>query len=340
MTEFLHIVTKEEAGRSVKELIRCHFTFSSRLMTKLKFQNLVYLNGEPMPGWVPTKEGDTILVRMPEEVSDFEPEDIPIHVIYEDPYILVLNKQAGVAVHPTKGKPNHTIANGLMKKMADDAAVNRGEPYKIRFVNRLDMNTSGLMIVAKTGFAQEEIIKQMRKNQVVKKYIAVVTGEIPEEEGTIDLPLGRPYPDEVERWVVPEEEGGSPSVTHYYVLDRLKGHSIVELKLDTGRTHQIRIHLSYIGYPIVGDHLYCHGNPFEYRRRNNIPKDFHEEIVSPYIDRQALHARYLAFRHPVTGKKLAFEAPLPDDMKKLIDLLRSGNLHSGDPHSLDSFTGK
>ncbi|MCI8609358.1 MAG: RluA family pseudouridine synthase [Firmicutes bacterium] len=321
MTEFKHIVTPEESGRSIKELIRHHFTFSSRLMTKLKFQNLVYLNGEPMPGWIPTQTGDILLVKMPEEASDFPPEDIPIHVIYEDDDILVLNKQAGVAVHPTKGKPDHTIANGLMKKMLDDQETGKGQPYKIRFVNRLDMNTSGLMIVAKTGFAQEEIIKQMRKNRVIKKYITVVTGEIPEEEGTIDLPLGRPYADEVERWVVPEEEGGSPSVTHYTVLDRFAGHSLVELKLDTGRTHQIRIHLSYIGYPIVGDHLYCHGNPFEYRRIHNIPKDFHEEIVSPYINRQALHARYLAFRHPVTGENLSFEAPIPDDITQLLATL-------------------
>lgn len=322
MTEFRHTVTEDEAGRSVKELIRHHFTFSSRLLTKLKYQNLVFLNGEPMPGWIPTAQGDEIVVKMPEETSDFEPEDIPIHVVYEDGDILVLNKQPWVAVHPTKGKPNHTIANGLMKKMQEDAAAGIGSPYKIRFVNRLDMNTSGLMIVAKTGFAQEEIIKQMRKNQVVKKYIAVVIGEIPEEEGTIDLPLGRPYPDEVERWVLPVEEGGQPSVTHYRVLERFHGHSMAELKLDTGRTHQIRIHLSYIGYPIVGDHLYCHGDPFEYRRVHNIPGYVHEERVSPYIDRQALHARYLAFRHPVTGENMTFEAPLPEDMEKLIDLMR------------------
>lgn len=322
MTEFRHIVTEEEAGRSVKELMRQHFTFSSRLMTKLKFQNLVFLNGEPMPGWVPTACGDEIVVKMPEETSDFEAEDIPIDVVYEDKDILVLNKQPWVAVHPTKGKPNHTIANGLMKKMKDDMAAGTGEPYKIRFVNRLDMNTSGLMIVAKNGFAQEEIIKQMRKNQVEKKYIAVVTGEIPEEEGTIDLPLGRPFPDEVERWVLPEEEGGQPSVTHFRVLERFNGHTLVELKLETGRTHQIRIHLSYIGYPIVGDHLYCHGDPFEYRRVHNIPGYVHEERVSPYIDRQALHARYLAFRHPVTKELLSFETEIPQDIQQLITILK------------------
>ncbi len=322
MTEFKHIVTADEAGCSVKELMRKHFTFSSRLMTKLKFQKLVYLNGEQMPGWIPTEAGDEILVRMPEETSDFPPEDIPINVVYEDNDILVINKQPWVAVHPTKGKPNHTIANGLMKKMYDDEAAGRGHLYKIRFVNRLDMNTSGLMIVAKNSFAQEEIVKQMRKNTVIKRYIAVVTGEMPNDEGTIDLPLGRPYPDEVERWVMPVEDGGQESITHYKVLERFNGHTLVELQLETGRTHQIRIHLSYIGYPIVGDHLYCYGDPFEYRRVNNIEDYVHNERVSEYIDRQALHARYLAFEHPVTRQLMEFKTDIPDDIEKLIETVK------------------
>ncbi len=315
MTEFQYIVEKGEEGLSIKDILRRHFSFSSRLMTKLKFQNLIFLNGMPMPGWVPVSDGDIIQIHMPEEHSDFPPEDIPIIPVYEDSYLLVLNKQAGTAVHPTKGKPNHTIANGLMKKMEED-----GESYKIRFVNRLDMNTSGLLLVAKNGFVQEEIIKQMRRHQVTKKYIAVVTGVIPEEEGTIDLPLGRPFPDQVERWVLPEEQGGSPSVTHYRVIRRYPRHTLVELKLETGRTHQIRIHLSYIGYPIEGDHLYCHGDPFLYRCLHG---DTHEEKVSPYIDRQALHACLLEFRHPITDRSIRCQAPLPEDMQALIRQIQS-----------------
>lgn len=315
MTEFQYTVTEEDKGLAVKDILRRRFTFSSRLMTKLKFQNLVYLNGESMPGWVPVSPGDVLQIHMPEEHSEFPPEDIPITPIYEDAYLLVLNKQAGTAVHPTKGKPNHTIANGLMKKMQDD-----GETYKIRFVNRLDMNTSGLLMVAKNGFVQEEIIKQMRRNEVEKKYLAVVRGVIPEEEGTIDLPLGRPFPDQVERWVLPEAEGGAPSITHYRVLERYHNHSLVELRLETGRTHQIRIHLAYIGYPIEGDHLYCHGDPFAYRLLHG---DIHEEKVSPYIGRQALHAYSLRFRHPTDGEMIQCEAPLPEDMKQLITIFKT-----------------
>ncbi len=320
MTEFTHTVTPDEAGRPIRDILRRNFHFSSRLMTKLKAGDLILLNGEPMPGWVPAAAGDRITARMPQETSDIAPEPIPLDILYEDAYLLVLNKQAGVAVHPTKNKPYHTIANGVMQKMLTDMekGSDPAAPYKIRFVNRLDMNTSGLLLVAKTGYVQEEIIRQMRAKEVEKKYLAVVTGVVSEEEGVIDLPLGHPYEDEIERWVVPEQKGGVSAVTRYRTLRRFREHTLLELSLETGRTHQIRIHLSYIGYPIVGDHLYGHGDPFLYRKLHNIPKDVHEEHISPYIDRQALHAYELTFRHPVSGARMTFRAPLPQDMRDLL----------------------
>lgn len=333
MSQFQYIVTKEdrEAERSVKELVRANFTFSSRLMTKLKQKHLVKLNGETMQWWITPEAGDIITVELPEEKSDFPPEDIPIAVVYEDADLLVINKQPGVVVHPTKGKPCHTIANGLMQKMLEE-----GENYKIRFVNRLDMNTSGLLIVAKNSHAQDALTKQMNASArgLHKKYKAIVVGEMPADSGTIDLPLGRPDPEEVERWVLPVEQGGYPSVTHYQVLDRFHGHSLVELELETGRTHQIRVHLSYLGYPILGDHLYCHGDPFAYRRLHGDPRACDtanddavlgqggKEIVSDLIDRQALHAFSLTLTHPVSGETLHLEAPLPEDMLAVIAKLK------------------
>lgn len=331
MSEFKYIVTKDDVSRSlsVKQLVRANFTFSSRLMTKLKQNHLVFLNGEEVQWWISPAEGDIISILLPEEKSDFPPEDIPISVIYEDSDLLVINKQPGVVVHPTKGKPCHTIANGIMKKMLDER-----ESYKIRFVNRLDMNTSGLLIVAKNSHAQDSLTKQMNADAggLHKKYKAIVVGEMPEDSGTIDLPLGRPDENEVERWVLPVEKGGYPSVTHYKVLDRFSGYSLVELELETGRTHQIRVHLSYIGYPILGDHLYCHGDPFEYRRIHGDPRDDEDynpqcgqggkEIVSDLIDRQALHAFSLTFRHPVSDEGLHLEAPLPADMQTVIEKLK------------------
>ena len=352
MSQFQYIVTKEdrEAERSVKELVRANFTFSSRLMTKLKQKHLVKLNGETMQWWITPEAGDIITATLPEEKSDFPPEDIPIAVVYEDADLLVINKQPGVVVHPTKGKPCHTIANGLMQKMLEE-----GENYKIRFVNRLDMNTSGLLIVAKNSHAQDALTKQMNASArgLHKKYKAIVVGEMPEDSGTIDLPLGRPDPEEVERWVLPVEQGGYPSVTHYQVLDRFHGHSLVELELETGRTHQIRVHLSYLGYPILGDHLYCNGDPFAYRRLHGEQREMPcntrsavdrnddcpracasaakdgaargqggKEIVSDLIDRQALHAFSLTLTHPVSGETLHLEAPLPEDMLAVIAKLK------------------
>lgn len=329
MAKFTYIVKESDRELSIKELLSRNFSFSSRFMTKLKQNRLIFLNGESMPGWVLPNPGDVITVVTPEETSDFPPEDIPISIVYEDEDLLVINKQPGIVVHPTKGKPCHTIANGLMKRMLD-----KGESYKIRFVNRLDMNTSGLLIVAKNSYAQDNLTKQMKTDHIQKKYMAIVSGVMVQDRGTIDLPLGRPDPNEVERWVVPVEEGGYPSVTHFKVLKRFKKNTLVELQLETGRTHQIRIHLAYIGHPIEGDHLYCHGDPFEYRRIHGDPRpsldgspgprmETNPEIVSDIINRQALHAFSLTFKHPVTGERLHLEAPLPDDMKRALAYLEA-----------------
>lgn len=317
MTQFNYTVTESDKELSVKELLRRNFHFSSRLMTKLKQQDLVTLNGEPVRGWMMPSPGDKLTVTLPEETCDYPPEDIPIEVVFEDKDLLVINKQAGHVVHPTKGKPNNTIANGVMKKMLDD-----GDSYKIRFANRLDMNTSGLLIVAKNGYTQEHLIRQMKADKIQKRYIAVLDGIIEEEFGTVNKPIGRPDPDEVERWLLPVENGGYESVTHYKVLERFaSGYTLAELRLETGRTHQIRVHMASVGHPVTGDHLYNNGDPFLYRKLNGDFRrieDSSEESTSEFIDRQALHAYYLSFIHPVTGEQIELEAPLPEDIKKLI----------------------
>ncbi len=320
MTEFNYTVTETDKELSVKELLRRNFHFSSRLLTKLKQQDLVTLNGNPVRGWMIPLPGDKLTVTLPQETCDFQPEDIPISVIFEDKDLLVINKQPGYVVHPTKGKPNHTIANGIMKKMLDD-----GEKYKIRFANRLDMNTSGLLMIAKNSFTQDRLIRQMKAGIIRKEYLAVVDGIMEHDLGTINAPIGRPDPDEVERWILPTDQGGYDSVTHYKVIRRFQsGYTLVRLRLETGRTHQIRVHMASIGHPVTGDHLYNNGDPFLYRKLHG---DFRrvegieEKSTSPYIDRQALHACSLSFFHPVTNEKTELEAPLPDDMVKLIDYI-------------------
>lgn len=294
MTKFRYVVTEEDKGIPVKGLLRQRFTFSSRMRTKLKYQNLVRLNGEEVAGWITPNVGDVITISLPEEKSDFPPEDIPIYVVYEDDDILILNKQPGVTVHPTKGHPDHTLANGLMKYMNDTE-----QAFKIRFVNRLDMDTSGLLIVAKNAHAQEEITKQMKANTTEKRYKAIVHGNVEEDEFTINLPIGRPDPESIARCVLPVESGGYDSITHVKVLARYGDFTMVELLLETGRTHQIRVHMSHLGHPLVGDHLYGGDENL-----------FH---------RQALHSYHLKIDHPITRERLTLNADLPDDIKELIE---------------------
>lgn len=314
MSQFTYKVTEKDKGLPIKDLVRTKFSFSSRLLSKLKRQELILCDGKSIPLWIVPPEGSVITIFLPHEKSDFEPENIPISVVYEDEHILIIDKQPGIVVHPTKGKPCHTLANGLMNKM-----INEGKNYKIRFVNRLDMNTSGLLIVAKNSHSQDELTRQMKLGQVAKRYKAIVVNPPSEDEGTIDKPIGRPDPEEVERWILDESAGGYPSVTHYKILERFVKYGLIELSLETGRTHQIRVHLSSIGSPILGDHLYSHGDPFEYRKKHG---ELRVEIVSNLIGRQALHAFYLSFLHPVSGERMEFSSPLPADIASAIDKIK------------------
>ena len=295
MAKYEHTVTSEEQGLSVKKIIKEHFTFSRRFWTKMKFQNLIDLNGTPIPGYIIPKPGDLISIRLPEEKSCFTPEDIPIDVLYEDDDLLLINKQPGVTVHPTKGHPLHTIANGIMKYMEDT-----DQSFKIRFAIRLDMDTSGIVIIVKNSNAHNSISQQMQHKSVKKKYMAVVKGVIEDDDFTIDLPVGRPSLDSVARSVM--YEGGKDAVTDVHVIRRFSSYTLVDLTLQTGRTHQLRVHLSHIGHPIVGDYLYGGDAPH-------------------LIERQALHAYYISFRHPLTGEPFEITCEPTDDIKKCIELI-------------------
>ena len=294
MTQFRHIVTSEDVGKEVRQITREYFDFSARLRNRIKREKLTMRNGEPAEGWHKVSLGDEISITLPDEHSNFPPEDIPIDVVYEDDDLMIINKQPWIVVHPTKGHPAGTIANALSNYME-----NTGDIFKIRFVNRLDRDTSGLLLVAKNAYCQNHITDQMRKGCIHKKYIAIVKGNMASESGTIDLPIGRPDPDNIKRGVVAE---GAPSVTHYKVLEHLRDHTLVELLLETGRTHQIRVHMSHIGHPVAGDTLYG-GDDAE------------------VIDRQALHAASLSLIHPITKEPVEFGAPLPDDMREAISTL-------------------
>lgn len=303
MSNYSHRVTEEEEREdlTINQILRRNFKFSSRFKTKIKFQKLVDLNGEQSPGYLRPKAGDEIVVRLPEETSDFPMEDIPVSPLYEDEDILIIDKQPGVTVHPTKGHPSHTLANGIMKYMHDT-----DQSFKIRFANRLDMDTSGIVIVAKNANSQNDISHQMRNQTTVKKYRAVVLGDVKEDFFTIDLPIGRPFEDQVQRSVM--AEGGKDAVTDVQVLKHFGDrYTLVELTLHTGRTHQIRVHLSHIGHPIAGDQLYGGEDP--------------------HIQRQALHSCYLKFLHPMSHEPLEIRSELPEDIQRCITEIKNESEH-------------
>ena len=302
MTRFKYIVqnSDEDGKKAVRDLIYTNFNISSRLKKKIKRENLVFVNGMPVKNHHLPQAGDILTIGLPEETSYFPPEDIPLNILYEDDDLLILNKQPGVVVHPTNGNPFHTLANGIMKYMLDT-----DQQFKIRFVNRLDMGTSGVVVVGKNSHAQDNMTKQMQKGSVEKTYLAILQGNFEDKSGVVDLPIGRPDSERLQRAVM--AEGGSPSVTRYEVLEELVGaYSLVQLQLETGRTPQIRVHMAHLGHPVLGDHLYGEEQP-------------------QLISRQALHSSSLAFLHPVTGKPIKITAPLPSDMKEALERIQQNN---------------
>ena len=300
MAKYEHTVTSEEAGLTINQILRLNYKFSSRFRTKMKYQSLVDLNGSPAPGYIKPAAGDVIGVRLPEETSDFPPENIPLDIVYEDDDLILINKQPGIIVHPTKGHPEHTIANAVMYYMNETR-----QSFKVRFANRIDMDTTGIIIVAKNANAQNDLSDQMRRGTVIKKYIALVQGNVDGDHFIIDEPVGRPSQESIRRVVM--SEGGKKAVSEVRVIERFSSeaygpHTLVEVTLHTGRTHQIRVHMSHIGNIIAGDELY-------YGRTD-------------LISRQALHAYHIEFTHPATGAQMVFDAPCPEDIQKAISILR------------------
>ncbi len=261
---------------------------------------LVTVNGTVVPKRTKTKRGDVICVTVPPaELIEAVPQDIPIDIVYEDEHLLVVNKPQGMVVHPAAGNPDGTLVNALMYHLDGRLSSINGK-LRPGIVHRIDKDTSGLLIVAKTDEAHVSLAAQIAEHSFERCYEAVVRGVPKEHEGTVDAPIGRHRTDRKRMAVV---AGGRNAVTHYRVLEVYKGFSHLRLRLTTGRTHQIRVHMSHIGHPIAGDTTY--GGP---------------PLAS--LVGQCLVAKYIGFTHPITGELLELEAELPDFFVKTLEFLK------------------
>ncbi len=245
--------------------------------------------------------GDEISIVIPEAKEiEIKPQDIKIDIVYEDSHIIVVNKPKGLVVHPAIGNPDGTLVNAIMNICKDSLSGIGGE-IRPGIVHRLDKDTTGLLIIAKNDKAHINLSEQIKNREVKKIYVALVRGIVPEDEATINMPIGRSTKDRKKMAVV---KNGKEAVTHFKVLNRFKNYTLLEIKIDTGRTHQIRVHMSEIGYPVVGDMVYSNGkNEFG-------------------IEGQMLHAKSLDFKHPITEKQMHLEAELPKYFKEVIDKLQ------------------
>ena len=279
-------------GLRTEQFLR-HLGYSYQNLTQLKkMPESILINGVWSYLRTPVHTDDTLIVHIRENESspNIPPVDLPLCIVYEDEDIIVVNKPAGMPVHPSLNNYRNSLANALMYYYQQ-----QGKPFIFRCTNRLDRDTSGLTVIAKHMVSSSILSSMTARHDIKREYLAVVRGSVAPASGTIDAPIGRVGTSLIERKI--DFEHGERAVTHYQVVEEKNGYSLVSLVLETGRTHQIRVHMKYLGFPLVGDYLY---NP-----------------DMEYIRRQALHSHSLSFRHPITGEDLKFTAELPEDILRI-----------------------
>lgn len=297
MSVITYKVGKEGQDVKIRDYMKENLNLSGRFIRGSAMDRRLRVNGKEVKLNYKLQEDDVIEVTVnAEESQNIEGEDLNIKVIYEDDDLLIVDKPPFMVVHPTKSHPMGTLANGVIHHFRSN-----NDNSIVRLVSRLDRDTSGLIMIAKNQFSHMNLAKSMEKNLIKKSYLAIIHGNLENQEGTIDLPIGRHTDETIKRAVL---EDGQRSITHYKIKESYKEGTLVELVLETGRTHQIRVHLSYVGCPIYGEQLYS---------------DFNDEEL---ISRQALHAYALTLPHPRSGEILNFESTLPEDMTKLIHNLQ------------------
>ena len=299
-------INEDNVGKRIDSFIPLVQKEISRSMVqKLIEQKNIKVKGKDTKHSYKLKLNDEIEITIPQAKEiDLKAQDIPLNVIYEDNDIIVINKPKGMVVHPANGNPDGTLVNAVMNLCKDSLSGIGGE-IRPGIVHRLDKDTSGAIIVAKNDKAHIALSEQLKNHEVKKTYIALVRGIIKENEATINMPIARSKKD---RKKMDVDKDGKEAITHFKVLGRYKNkYTLLQINLETGRTHQIRVHLSHIGYPIIGDEVYSNGK--------------NEWNVSG----QCLHAWKLEFKHPITGKEISLEAEIPEYLKKIIKELEEEN---------------
>lgn len=301
MTSNHYFKAEEALGRIDKALTQLSDLSRSQIQQLLK-KDCVVVNGAIVKANYKVQKGDAIVLTMPKPVEiEIEPENIPLTIVYEDGDIVIVNKESGMVVHPSVGHTTGTLVNALLYHV-EQLATSTGD-IRPGIVHRIDKDTSGLLVVAKNSVAHEQLSQQFQTHDITREYIALVHGDISHDKGTIDAPLARHKHDRL-RYTV--QEGGKRAVTHFEVLERFVGYTLIKLRLETGRTHQIRVHMAFIGHEIVGDPVYS--------------KQQDDKTFGQY-----LHAQTLGFIHPTTKQDVLFTSELPVYFQnKLVELRGNG----------------
>lgn len=304
-----YTVKSDDKGKRLDAYVAEATELSRSATAKLIESGDVTVNGKKSEKKYPVKENDEIAVVIPEaEEYEVQPENIPLNVVYEDADIIVINKPSGMVVHPAPGNYTGTLVNALLYHCKDSLS-GIGGVMRPGIVHRIDKDTSGLLVVAKNDQAHRALSEELGYHGIEREYHALVRGGFKESSGTVDLPIGRHPIDRKKMAVIKSGENAREAVTHYEVIRAYGQITYLKLKLETGRTHQIRVHMSYLGHALLGDEVYAS------------TKTLFEKQHAPLFDGQILHAKKLSLTHPRTNERMTFECELPDNFKKLIEIL-------------------